>query len=115
MASRDVSPHTGCLKDGTFRAIRRLLRVSLGPFGSRGRPLPRAADRRRRVRIAAGNAQQLARFRGILRPAFRGVAFAFGSGKALRVLMPFCLLWLLVGSALLAPEHGIFAVLFASP
>lgn len=69
-------------------------------------------DRHRRRRIAAGNMQQLIRLRSLLRPSFRGVAFVFASGKALRVLMPFLLVLLLMGSLLLAFDHWVFLALF---
>jgi cellulose synthase/poly-beta-1,6-N-acetylglucosamine synthase-like glycosyltransferase len=71
-------------------------------------------DRCRRHRIAAGNLQQLVRLRGMLRPSLKGVAFAFASGKGLRALMPFFLLFLLLGSAVLAPTSGFFALLVAT-
>lgn len=70
-----------------------------------------ALDRNRRRRIAAGNLQQLVRLSTLLRPSYRGIAFVFASGKALRALMPFVLLALLAGSALLAPAHPLFLVL----
>jgi cellulose synthase/poly-beta-1,6-N-acetylglucosamine synthase-like glycosyltransferase len=69
-------------------------------------------DRNRRHRIAAGNLQQLIRLRALLHPSYRGVAFAFASGKALRVLTPFLLVILLLGSGLLAPSEPVFAALF---
>lgn len=68
-------------------------------------------DTRRRRRIAAGNLQQLLRLRALLRPRYRGVAFAFASGKALRVLMPWLMLIALLGSIYLAPRSGLFALL----
>ena len=70
-----------------------------------------AMELRRRRRIAAGNAQQLWRLRGLLHPRQGGVALAFASGKALRVLMPFLLCLGLAGSLALAAEGGFFAVL----
>jgi len=69
-------------------------------------------DRRRRRRIAAGNMQQLIRLTSLLRPSLRGVAFVFASGKALRAVMPFLLLLILIGSALLARSSWFFLVLF---
>lgn len=66
---------------------------------------------RRRRRIAAGNAQQLVRMRNLLHPKHGGIAFSFASGKALRVMMPFCLLAVLIGSALLAPAYALFKFL----
>jgi len=49
-------------------------------------------DHKRRARIAEGNLQQLIHCRKLLHPAFRGTAFNFFSGKALRALMPLILL-----------------------
>ena len=69
-------------------------------------------DRTRRRRIAAGNMQQLIRMSGLLRPSLQWVAFVFASGKALRALMPFLLLLILVGSAALAPLSWFFRILF---
>ncbi|MDP2561333.1 glycosyltransferase family 2 protein [Psychrobium sp. 1_MG-2023] len=65
-------------------------------------------DLGRRRRIAAGNLQQLIRFRGLLSPKYRAVAFMFGSGKALRVLMPLLLIGAWLGSGLLATSHWFF-------
>lgn len=59
-------------------------------------------DSRRRIRIAAGNLQQLLRMPGLLHPRHRGTAFAFASGKALRALMPLLLALQFVLCALLA-------------
>jgi len=72
-----------------------------------------ALDASRRRRIAAGNLQQAWRMRHLLHPRHRGVALAFASGKALRALMPFLLMLLLVGSLLLAPASHLFALLAA--
>ncbi|MDX2103051.1 MAG: sugar transferase [Alphaproteobacteria bacterium] len=49
-------------------------------------PTGRAGGFRRRRRIAAGNAQQVWLLRDLLHPRRGGVALAFASGKALRVL-----------------------------
>ncbi|OEE86538.1 glycosyl transferase [Enterovibrio norvegicus FF-162] len=67
-------------------------------------------DFRRRLRIGAGNCQQLLRLFRLLNPARGGIAFTFASGKGLRVLMPFFMLTALLGSALLAPSNGFFAL-----
>lgn len=72
-----------------------------------------ALDHSRRRRIAAGNLQQAWRMRHLLHPRHRGVALAFASGKALRAVMPFLLLALLLGSLLLAPFSLLFALLAA--
>lgn len=72
-----------------------------------------ATELRRRKRIAAGNAQQLARLSWLLSPRFGAVAFAFASGKALRVASPFLLALGLAGSIALAPDSEFFAALAA--
>lgn len=69
-------------------------------------------DRSRRRRIAAGNMQQLVRLGGLLHPSLREVAFVFASGKALRAVMPFLLLFLLAGSGVLAWDSWFFRLLF---
>ncbi len=71
-------------------------------------------DQQRRKRIAAGNLQQLIRLKQLLLPQYGSVAFAFASGKALRVLMPFLMLTALIGSLLLANEHWLFATMAAA-
>ncbi len=68
-------------------------------------------DRRRRKRISAGNVQQLLRLKRLLLPRYRGVAFAFASGKALRVAMPFLMIVALAGSVLLASTSVPFMLL----
>lgn len=68
-------------------------------------------DVRRRRRIAAGNAQQLARLLWLLHPRHGGVALSFGSGKALRVLMPFMIVLSVVSSALLSADSLFFALM----
>ncbi|WP_281544897.1 glycosyltransferase family 2 protein [Grimontia sp. SpTr1] len=69
-----------------------------------------AQDFRRRLRIGAGNCQQLIRLAECLHPSHRGVAFTFASGKALRVLMPFLMLTALAGSIYLAKTNPFFMV-----
>ncbi|MDD1783957.1 glycosyltransferase family 2 protein [Enterovibrio sp. ZSDZ35] len=66
-------------------------------------------DFRRRLRIGAGNCQQLFRLMTLLMPSRGGVAFTFASGKALRVVMPFLMIAALVGSIAIAPTHWFFA------
>ncbi|WP_432459628.1 sugar transferase [Agarivorans sp. QJM3NY_25] len=70
-------------------------------------------DRSRRKRIGAGNLQQLIRLRHMLLPRFKGVAFTFFSGKALRVTIPFLMLSSLLGSLLLASHSLVFMALLA--
>jgi len=68
-------------------------------------------DHQRRRRIAAGNFQQLLRLKKLLSPRYGGIAFAFISGKGLRVLMPFLMIIALIGSVVLAGDFILFAVL----
>lgn len=55
-------------------------------------------DFNRRKRISAGNLQQVFRVPQLLSPKFKGISFAFISGKALRAFMPFLLIVFLLGS-----------------
>ena len=73
-----------------------------------------AMDQRRRRRIAAGNLQQAIRMRRLLHPRYKGIAFAFASGKALRAVMPFFLLVLFLGSMFLAPSWTFFAMVWVA-
>lgn len=73
----------------------------------------RAIEARRRQRIAAGNAQQLIRLWPLLHPRHGGVALAFASGKALRVVMPLLILLTVLGALALAPSSRFFAALAA--
>jgi len=68
-------------------------------------------DHQRRRRIAAGNFQQLWRLKTLLSPHHKGVAFSFISGKALRVAMPFLMIFALLGSLILALNYSAFAIL----
>ncbi|WP_028863920.1 glycosyltransferase family 2 protein [Psychromonas aquimarina] len=68
-------------------------------------------DHLRRRRIAAGNFQQLLRLKQLFLPRYGGVAFAFISGKGLRVLMPFLMISTLLGSLLLAADYLLFTAL----
>lgn len=76
--------------------------------------ISQAADMRRRRRIAAGNVQQLLRLLPLLHPRRGGVAFAFASGKALRVLMPVLIVTALAGSLGLAGQSPLFAAMSAA-
>jgi len=67
-------------------------------------------DLNRRRRIAAGNLQQLIRFKSMLLPKYKGVAFAFASGKALRVVMPLMLIEAWLGSIMLIDTHIFFTL-----
>ena len=68
-------------------------------------------DFNRRTRIAAGNIQQIIRLKRLLSPSFGGIAFAFMSGKTLRMMMPWLMLIALVTSFLLWNTHWAFAAL----
>lgn len=65
----------------------------------------------RRERIAAGNVQQLFLLWRLIKPKYRGVAFNFISGKALRISMPFCLVFFLLGSIYLSFQYPLFIVI----
>ena len=65
-------------------------------------------DRNRRQRIGAGNFQQMLRLKHMLSPKLGLVAFAFASGKALRVLIGPLMLVSLVGSVFLAYHSTLF-------
>lgn len=58
-------------------------------------------DWNRRLRISAGNFQQLIFLYHLLNPSYRGICLAFLSGKALRVFMPICMLVCFLGSWIL--------------
>ena len=66
-------------------------------------------DHQRRRRIAAGNLQQLLRLKNLMLPRYGSIAFIFFSGKALRVLMPFLMIFSLIGSLFLARDYTPFA------
>ncbi|CCN85210.1 putative Glycosyltransferase SypQ [Vibrio nigripulchritudo SFn27] len=66
-------------------------------------------DFKRRLRISAGNLQQILRLFKLFNPKYKGVAFAFFSGKGLRVTMPYLMMTALGGSILLS-EHPLFMV-----
>ncbi|WP_165820367.1 glycosyltransferase family 2 protein [Microvirga sp. KLBC 81] len=65
-------------------------------------------DFRRRIRIGAGNLQQVLRLPDLADPRRPGLAFTFLSGKALRAFMPFLLLIAAVSLPVLAVREGGF-------
>jgi cellulose synthase/poly-beta-1,6-N-acetylglucosamine synthase-like glycosyltransferase len=70
---------------------------------------------RRRMRIGAGNLQQVLRLWKLASPRLRGVSFAFVSGKGLRAIMPFVLLVCLASSiALGIREGGVYRLILGS-
>lgn len=66
----------------------------------------------RKSRIGAGNYQSLQYLWPLLNPWRGWLAFAFGSHKVMRWLAPFCLIFLLPASAVLAVGDGLFRALF---
>ncbi|WP_394144004.1 glycosyltransferase family 2 protein [Vibrio atypicus] len=60
------------------------------------------ADFKRRLRISAGNMQQAIRLSDMFLPRYRGVAFAFLSGKGLRLLTPYLMIACLITSICLS-------------
>ncbi|MFC7000866.1 glycosyltransferase [Pseudobowmanella zhangzhouensis] len=76
-------------------------------------PTSEALERSRRRRIAAGNLQQTLRLAHLLHPRHGGIALLFGSGKALRALMPFILLFTFFASGYLAIDYPYWRLFFA--
>lgn len=66
---------------------------------------------KRKIRIATGNFQNLAHFKKLLWPVYKGLGFSFLSHKVLRWLGPFFLICILLCSALLIKNH-IYLYLF---
>ena len=66
---------------------------------------------RRKIRIAAGNFQNLKTFYKLLWPPYTGVAFSFFSHKVLRWLGPFFLLLLIVSNIILALSDPFYSIL----
>jgi lipopolysaccharide/colanic/teichoic acid biosynthesis glycosyltransferase/cellulose synthase/poly-beta-1,6-N-acetylglucosamine synthase-like glycosyltransferase len=71
-------------------------------------------DYRRRKRIAAGNIQQVLRLRKLFGSRYGGTAFVFASGKGLRSLVPFLLLFIFVTTAFLGEVSSLFTVMFVA-
>ena len=68
-------------------------------------------DFSRRLRISAGNLQQLLRLFPLLSPKYKGTAFTFFSGKGLRFTMPYFMIMAYIGSALLL-SNPLFFIAF---
>ncbi|WP_448556044.1 glycosyltransferase family 2 protein [Thalassotalea montiporae] len=68
-----------------------------------------AQDMQRRLRIAAGNFQQMLMLASLMNPKYGWNAVNFISGKVLRALMPFILLFILLSNLLLVGVLGLFA------
>ncbi len=69
-------------------------------------------DMSRRLRIAAGNFQQLIYLLPLLSPKYGWNAINFASGKALRAITPFILVVIFISNIYLAPIHTIFLSIF---
>ena len=69
------------------------------------------ADFKRRLRISAGNMQQAIELFSLFSPKFKGIAFAFFSGKGLRLLTPYLMIVSLVCSFFLR-DYFLFNFLF---
>ena len=68
-------------------------------------------DMKRRLRISAGNFQQLFYLSSLLLPKYGWNAFNFASGKALRAITPFILLFILITNLYLAIDYFEFKIL----
>jgi cellulose synthase/poly-beta-1,6-N-acetylglucosamine synthase-like glycosyltransferase len=73
----------------------------------------RQMDLKRRVRLGAGNFQQLLRLPKLLSPSLGWTAFNFFSGKALRAVMPLLILIQLAICILLSTNLAVFLTLSA--
>lgn len=69
-------------------------------------------DMSRRLRIAAGNFQQLTYLLPLLSPKYGWNAINFASGKALRAITPFILVLIFISNMYLAASHYLFLSLF---
>lgn len=70
-------------------------------------------DMSRRLRIAAGNFQQLVYLLPLLSPKYGWNAVNFASGKALRAITPFILVLIFISNIYLIPVHYFYLSLFA--
>ncbi len=69
---------------------------------------------KRRIRIGAGNMQQLVRLKELGDPRLPGLAFVFLSGKGMRPVVPFLMLTALLATlALASRDDSVFQVLLA--
>lgn len=65
---------------------------------------------RRRVRISAGNFQNLKEFYKLLWPPFKGLSFSFMSHKVIRWIVPFLLIVLIVSNIFLFPVNIFYKI-----
>ncbi len=73
-----------------------------------------AIEYRRKIRIATGNFQNLARFKNLLWPPWSGLAFSFLSHKVLRWLGPFFLIIAFLSLSILSLRSTFYLILFIS-
>ncbi len=71
-----------------------------------------AIEYRRKIRIATGNFQNLARFKKLLWPPWSGIGFSFLSHKAIRWFGPFFLALALISLFILSTVSTFFLILF---
>ena len=69
-------------------------------------------ENQRRLRIAAGNLQQLWRLKHLILPKYKGIAFTFFSGKALRVFMPALMIYTFFGALILSFTSSFMLLVF---
>lgn len=77
-------------------------------------PTESVQDFRRRLRISAGNMQQVIMLFDLFSPQYGRTAFTFFSGKGLRLFTPYLMITCLISSLWLAQTNAIFLVLFYS-
>ncbi|MDC5810078.1 glycosyltransferase family 2 protein [Vibrio europaeus] len=70
-------------------------------------------DFSRRLRISAGNMQQAIELSEMFLPKYKGVAFAFFSGKGLRLITPYLLIFCLISSIVMMDNPIFMAALIA--
>jgi len=85
--------------------------LELKALGYENVPNRLSEEFRRKIRIAAGNFQNLRTFYKLLWPPYTGLAFSFFSHKVLRWLGPFFLLLLLISNSILAFYHPLYRIL----
>jgi len=73
-----------------------------------------AIEYKRKIRIATGNFQNLARFKKLLWPPWSGMAFSFLSHKVIRWLGPFFLILAFLSLLILATGSNFYLILFVS-
>lgn len=85
--------------------------LEMNAIGRENVPNRLSEEFRRKIRISAGNFQNLITFVGLLWPPFTGLAFSFFSHKVLRWLGPFFLLMVIVSNVVLGLADPVFRVI----